>query len=116
MTRKRTLNRDVFISALGLGVLYYFLLRTEILVLASIYLPLCFFWKKLKVANHEFWKKFTSRLQSVTSPLLFGAIFVIALLPIALLFRLFNQKEKQEDSTFKDTDQTIDAMFFEVPW
>lgn len=116
MTRKRMLNRDVFISGLGLGILYYFFPRTEIIVLAGIYLPLCFLLEKLKVANHQFWNKFTSSIQSITSPLLFGAIFVFALLPIALLFRVFKKQEKQEDSTFKDTDQTIDALFFEVPW
>lgn len=116
MTKKRTLNRDVFISGLGLGVLYYFFLRTEILVLGGIYLPLCFYLEKLKVANHQFWMKLTGIIQSVTSPILFGAIFFFALLPLGLLFRLFNKKEKQEDSTFKDIDQTIDASFFEVPW
>lgn len=116
MTRTRQLNRDVFISGLGLGILYYFFLRTEVLVFGGIYLSLCFFWEKLKVANHQFWMKLTRIIQSVTSPMLFGAIFVFALLPIGLLFQIFNKKESQEDSTFKDVDQTIDASFFEVPW
>lgn len=104
------------ISGLGLGILYYFFFRTEILVFGGIYLPLCFFWEKLKVGNHQFWMQLTRIIQSVTSPMLFGAIFVFALLPIGLLFRLFNKKERQEGSTFKDVDQTIDASFFEVPW
>lgn len=116
MTSKRQLNRDVLISGLALGILYYFFVRTEILLLGGAYLFLCFFWGKLKLANHQFWVKLTRSIQSVTSPILFGAIFVFALLPMGLLFRVFNKREREEDSTFKDIDQTIDASFFEVPW
>lgn len=116
MTSKRQLNRDVLISGLGLGILYYFFLRTEILVFGGVYLSLCFFWEQLKVANHHFWKKLTRSTQFIMSPILFGAIFVFALLPMGLLFQLFNKQERAEDSTFKDIDQTIDASFFEVPW
>lgn len=116
MTAKRALNRDVFISGLGLGLLYYFFPRTEILVLGGSYLLLCLLWRKLREINHCFWIKLTGIIQSVTSPILFGSIFVFILLPIGWLFRIFHKKEKRGDSTFKVVDQKIDASFFEVPW
>jgi hypothetical protein len=109
-------NRDVFISGLALGILYYFFPNSALLVFASIYLPLCFWVKKLKTANHLFWQKLSKILQAITHPVLLGAIFVLLLLPLGLLYRIFKSKKKQEESNFKEVHQTIDDSFFKVPW
>ncbi|MCB0631687.1 MAG: hypothetical protein R2824_10635 [Saprospiraceae bacterium] len=116
MPGDRVLNRDLAVTGLSLGILYYYFLRPEILVLGGLYLLFGLFWRKLKAANHRFWKILTRILQSVTSPLLFGAIFFLVLMPIGLLYRLWHKKEDRKDSTFSSVDQSIDTAFFEVPW
>lgn len=116
MTRESILNRDLGVTVLSLGILYYCFPRPEVMVLGGLYVLLCLLWKKLKMGNHRFWKSLTRMVQSFTSPLLFGVIFFLVLVPIGLLYRLWHKKEDRKASTFTSVDQNIDAAFFEVPW
>lgn len=116
MPGERILNRDLVITGLSLGILYYYYPRTEILVLGGLYLLFCLLWKKLKVLNHRFWTRLTRIIQSVTSPVLFGVIFFLVLVPVGLLYRLWHKKDPQKDSTFTEVEQNVDKAFFEVPW
>ena len=116
MTKDGILYRDVAISGLSLGIVYYCYPRQEILIVGGIYVLCCLLWTQLRRANHHFWVIFTRGIQTVTSPLLFGAIFLLVVVPLGLLYRLWHRKEPQKDSSFTVTDQSADPAFFEVPW
>lgn len=116
MTEQQTINRDIAISGIAFLLLYYFIPEYWILLIGAVYLMMCFFIQPLKRVNHAIWLAITKLMQSVTSPLLFGAIFIAVLVPFALLFRLFKKKESKKNSTFVSIEQKIDPSFFEVPW
>ena len=116
MTKKNELNRDVIISGLGIGLLYYFFPKIEILIIGASFMILCFLFLGLKDLNHKFWLTFTKVLGSITNPVLFGAIFILLLIPIGFLYRVFKKKKLHKTSTFETVERPINISYFKVPW
>ena len=116
MSRLTNQNRDILISGLAFGMAYYFIRSSPIVIIAVAYMLTCFAFPRLKAVNHIFWSRLTLLLQSIMQPILFGIIFIVVVIPIGLLFRLFHKKKRFTDSTFEGMDQSKAVMDFEVPW
>lgn len=62
------------------------------------------------------WMRLGVLLNRVCSPILLGVVYFAILTPIALLFRLFNHKEKMGDSSFVQRNKCFTPPDFEHPW
>jgi hypothetical protein len=116
MSNQRIRYRDIAISGLALLLLYYFLPGYAILYFGLVYLVLCLYVEPVRELNHAFWLSFTRVMQRVMNPLLFGAIFLVVLLPVGLLYRLFKRKKSAIKSNFVVVEQRNDPELFEVSW
>lgn len=109
-------HRDLAISALAIGLIYWFFPHYFMLIIGGVVILLGLFFFSVRKMNHVFWDRFTKGMQWVVQPILGTLIFFLILVPIGLLWRLFKKKKELSNSTFRPMEQKIGSDFFEKQW
>ena len=116
-----TPTKTVLIIVVGFSVIYYITNAKEFLLVAIGLggAGALSTWVAMKI--DFLWMKLSYLLSLVVPNIILSVVFFLFLTPIALLSRVFGQKnplglKNLNDSQFKDHKQQIDQSWFEKPW
>jgi hypothetical protein len=116
MTENKNQYRDLLLSLLLLGLIYWYKRWDEIIIIALVFILLGLAFSHFRFINHLLWKWITRFLQLVFQPIIGAMIFFVFLTPIGLLSQLFKKKKTYKDSTFVNVDEQFDQEFFKKQW
>lgn len=114
-------QQTVFLLSAAAAVCFIYIHRLEA-VYISIFLSLAgAFSPFLTRLIDQAWMKLAWLLGEIVPRILLSIIFYVVLTPIALLSRMFGQKDplmlkNDHSSTFRDKSELIDKASFEKPW
>jgi ABC-type dipeptide/oligopeptide/nickel transport system permease subunit len=120
-TQKTNPSRTVLTICVGF-ILLYLITKWEWTIAAALVIGLAgLFSTYLSLKIDYLWMKLTWLLSLIIPNILLCIIFFFLLLPIALLSRLFGNKDplnlsNKVQSTFHDSNKQFDRMSFEKPW
>ncbi len=111
-------------SVLALAMLLVFIIfKVKIfLVLAAAFLFISLFIPKLSFLIASWWMKFSGFLGKINTKIIIFLAYYLCLVPVAYVYRLFNQKEVdrffagQQHSCFKDVIKKYEKKDFEKMW
>jgi hypothetical protein len=105
------------------ALVFYFITNSAWLVwVALVLLALALFDNPLARILTKGWLKFSEALSIVMSKVILTLVFYIFLVPVALLYRLFNKeisshfRNGDKPSIFAETKQPFSKKSFENPW
>lgn len=116
MKQDKNPYRDLILSILLLGLIYWFKRWDVILVITLFFVLLGLAFKTFRLLNYLLWKSITQLLQLVFQPIIGGVVFFLVLTPLGLLSQLFKKKKADQGSTFVNVDRKFDIDFFKKQW
>jgi hypothetical protein len=113
--------KTVFTICLGLIVLFFVTKWNGFIFIAGILAILGLAFKKIADKIDFIWMKLSWVLSLIFPPILLTIIFYFFLTPIAILSRIFGDKnplnlKNTNTSLFKKVDKTFTKTSFEKPW
>ncbi len=108
--------RDLLLTLLLLGVVYWFKRWDILLIIAPVFILLGLTISQFRYLNHQFWKLLTKVLQLIFQPIIGALLFFLVLTPIGLLSQVFKKKKPINGSTFVSVERKFDADFFKKQW
>lgn len=120
MNRVKVLE-TILVLVLALGVVYWWFARTPWLLLAAGIIGMIgLFIPALADKVHWAWMKLAEGLGYVMSKLILTIVFVVFLVPVSLLARLFRKKtvqmSRESSSYFKERNYTYTRESLENVW
>jgi hypothetical protein len=109
------------VLVLALGGVYYFYHLDSFLAAAGMLGIAGLFFPSIAKLVHQTWMKFAEVLGYVTSKVLLGLVFVLIVIPLSLMSKVFKgrngiQLKPQGSSHFKDRNFTYDKRSMENIW
>jgi hypothetical protein len=109
-------KKTLIIIAIGLSILNIFAQNIGLIIIAFSLLIIAFSSKKISLFIESYWFKLSKTLAFISNRILLGMIFFIILTPIALAYRLFNKKKKNQESYYVDYDKTFKPEDLKNTW
>ena len=116
MKESKEQYRDLLLTLLLLGIIYWFKRWDIVLIIAAVFIVIGFAIPQFRYLNHLFWKSITKFLQLVFQPIIGTLLFFLVLTPIGLLSQVFKKKKPVNGSTFVSVDRKFDIDFFKKQW
>jgi hypothetical protein len=123
MTKKFTNHsiKTVLTICVGLLVIFFVTHRNEFLIIASLLIITAYISKSFTSIINRIWMKLSLILSQIFPPILLIIIFFTFLTPIAILSRIFGEKnplrlKNINKSLFKTVNKTFEKNSFEKPW
>jgi|GEM_PF-5727141 len=97
---------DIFVIICGFTLLGYLFKFPYLYIFSALALLSSIHTKTARWASFG-WEKFGKFLGKINSKVLLFFFFIVAIIPISFLYRLFQKKQAVTHSTWKDADDTI---------
>lgn len=121
MDKNKSLETIAAIVLVGL-VAYWFFRIEAILILSLVLLFIALFIPSLSKLISSYWMKLAELIGGVVSKIILSLIFIIVLIPISFLYKLFNRKEdalqlkKKDAGYWKETNTIFTPENFKKIW
>ncbi|NOQ72967.1 MAG: hypothetical protein GQ574_13240 [Crocinitomix sp.] len=116
MQETKNQYRDLLLTVLLLGIIYWFNRWDELLVIALVFILLGLAITQFRILNHWFWKSVTQLMQLIVQPIIGAVIFFVILTPIGLLSQVFKKKKVIEGTSFVKVERKFTPDFFKKQW
>lgn len=121
MATKKTYYTTVLTICIGFLIIYAFTLNVYLLWIVGTLIVLSLVSSYCARKIHEYWMGLGTLLGYIVPPVLLTVIFFFILFPVALLSKIFGEKDplqlkNKKSTTFKSVSKTYDTASFEKPW
>lgn len=121
LDREITYYRTVFVLVFVFAISGILLQKDGLIYIACLLMALQIFLKKAAFAVAEFWLRISHILGVINTRILLALVFILFLIPLALLFRalrgdFMNIRNKPRDSSWHELRHTYVAADLEKPW